>query len=42
MAKSKGVTALDMPGRADLERAVVEGRLDPWSAADRVLEGPKN
>ena len=29
-------------GRADLERAVVEGRLDPWSAADRVLEGPKN
>lgn len=29
-------------GRARLEADVVAGRLDPWSAADRVLEEPKN
>ena len=28
---------LGAAGRDDLERAVVEGRLDPWSAADRAL-----
>ena len=29
-------------GRRQLEDDVVAGRLDPWSAADRVLEEPKN
>ncbi len=29
-------------GREELEADVVAGRLDPWSAADRVLEEPNN
>lgn len=33
---------LGADGRRHLEDEVVAGRLDPWSAADRALEGPKN